>query len=167
MRGLAAGSSPGRRDAFGESGQMTVEMAVLMPVTIVVALVAYNLVRFVGACALFDRAAADCVIAHGVSPSEGGGDGPDVESVRAALEGALPSESCEVSVEAEGSGSTASPSGAVTFPLSPSLTTFTCTLRYRPWPSSFVLAGVGFSPPLALVHERSVVVDCHRPGVVV
>lgn len=167
MRGLAAGSSPGRRDAFGESGQMTVEMAVLMPVTIVVALVAYNLVRFVGACALFDRAAADCVIAHGVSPSKGGGDGPDVESVRAALEGALPSESCEVSVEAEGSGSAASPSGAVTFPLSPSLTTFTCTLRYRPWPSSFVLAGVGFSPPLALVHERSVVVDCHRPGVVV
>lgn len=167
MRGLAVSFSLGRPSAFGESGQMTVEMAVLMPVTIVVALIAYNLVRFVGACSLFDRAAADCVIAHGVSPSGDGGDGPDVESVRAALEGALPEGSCEVSVKAEGAGSTVAPSGAVSFPLSPSLTTFTCTLRYRPLPSSFVLAGVGFSPPLALVHERSVVVDCHRPGVVV
>jgi len=36
---------------------MTVELAVLTPVVIVVALVAYNLMRFVGACAAFDRVA--------------------------------------------------------------------------------------------------------------
>ena len=55
----------------------------------------------------------------------------------------------------------------LTFPVSPLLTTYTCTLRYRPWPGSFVIAGVAFRPPVALRHTKTLVVDRFRPGVVV
>lgn len=50
------------------SGQMTVELAVLVPVVIVVALTVFNLMRFVSACSAFDRIAADAVVSQGVSP---------------------------------------------------------------------------------------------------
>ena len=48
---------------------MTVELAVVVPVTIVVALIVLNLMWFVDACAAFDQAALDAVVAHGVSPA--------------------------------------------------------------------------------------------------
>lgn len=51
-----------------QSGQMTVELATLIPVIVVVALIGYNVVRFAQACALFDRAAREAVVSLG-SPS--------------------------------------------------------------------------------------------------
>ena len=42
-----------------QSGQMTVELAVLVPVVIMVALVVVNLMEFVDACAAFDRLSLD------------------------------------------------------------------------------------------------------------
>ena len=75
-------------------------------------------------------------------------------------------ESCEVLVRVSGA-ETAARGDGITFPLSPLLATYTCTLRYRPWPGSFVIAGVPFRPPVALTHERTLVVDRYRPGVVV
>ena len=48
---------------------MSVEIAVIMPVTVVVALAIANIMSFLGCCATFDRASLDAVIAHGVSPS--------------------------------------------------------------------------------------------------
>ena len=73
---------------------------------------------------------------------------------------------CEVSVGASGASAHSSGRG-LRFPVSPLLTTYTCTLRYRPWPHSFVIAGVAFSPPVALTHERTLTVDRFKPGVVV
>ena len=40
-----------------QSGQMTVELATLIPVIVVVALIGYNVVRFAQACGLFDLVA--------------------------------------------------------------------------------------------------------------
>lgn len=51
-----------------QSGQMTVELAVLVPVVIVVALIVANLMEFVDACAAFDRLSLDEVIAEGSLP---------------------------------------------------------------------------------------------------
>ena len=50
---------------------------------------------------------------------------------------------------------------------SPLLTRFVCTLTYRPWPSLVRLPGVTFEAPVALRHERDIVVDRFRSGVVV
>ena len=145
---------------------MAVELAVMVPVCIVVGLIVYNLCRFAEACATFDRVAPDAVISHGVSPSGEQSTLASAGSVKRCIESALAMSSCEVSVSVSGPDP-APLGGGLTFPVSPLLTTYTCTLRYRPWPGSFRLAGVSFSPPLTLMHERKLVVDRFRPGVVV
>ena len=144
-------------------GQMTVELAVLVPVTIVVALIVFNLGRFIGLCVQFDRVSMDAVLAAGVSPSGAQTRPTATHDVQANIQEAMGPSACKVSVSAsEVSGS----SGDATFTLSPFLTRFDCVMEYRPWPRSFVLVGVPFTPPGLLRHERSIVVDRYRPGVV-
>ena len=150
----------------GEAGQTVVELAVLLPIVIAVALVAFNMVRFLQACAAFDRVAPDCVIAHGVSPAGEQDVASACAQVRAAIEDGLPVSGCEVAVSSGDLGPAPRGKG-VSFPVSPLLTTFTCTLSYRPWPSSFSMAGIDLRVPAFLRHERSITVDRFRPGVVV
>lgn len=149
-----------------ERGQMAVEMAVVVPVCIVVALIVFNISRFVEACASFDRIALDAVVSQGVSPPGEQSASAAAGQVQACIESALAMPNCEVSVGVSGASTPAAGRG-LRFPVSPLLTTYTCTLRYRPWPHSFVIAGVPFSPPVALTHERTLTVDRFKPGVVV
>ena len=147
-------------------GQLAVELAVMVPVCIVVALIVFNLCRFIEACATFDRVAMDAVISQGVSPP---GEQSALASsgvVRACIEDALDMPGCEVEVGAAGPEVVGLGRG-LTFPVSPLLTTYTCTLRYRPWPSAFVIAGVSMGAPLVLTHVRTLTVDRFKPGVVV
>lgn len=145
-------------------GQMTVELACLVPVAVVVALMVYNLMGFVDACAAFDRLALDAVVAHGVAPAGAQTQESGAAQVRDAVVSALGrEETCEVSVDVqdlEGGGE------AETFVVSPLLRRFVCTLTYRPWPRYLRLPGVTYEAPLALRHERSIVVDRYRPGAV-
>lgn len=150
----------------GRRGQMTVELAVVLPVTLAVALVGYNLARFAALCATFDRVAPDAVIAHGVAPAGQQTSDTATGEVRAAIDQALASDACEVEVSASGP-SVAPGGGGISFPVSPLLTTYTCTLRYHPWPRVLTLAGVAVSTPLELTHQRTLTVDRYRPGVVV
>ena len=46
-------------------------------------------------------------------------------------------------------------------------TRYTCTMKYKPWPSSFVCAGVAFSPQAYVEHKKSLVVDRFRAGALV
>ncbi|MDO4404759.1 MAG: hypothetical protein Q4C09_06955 [Atopobiaceae bacterium] len=154
------------RMARGQQGQMAVELAVMVPVVIVVALVVYNICRFVEACATFDRVAPDAVISQGVAPAGEQSALAAAGEVQSCIEAALSMSSCEVTVDVSGPEPRSLGRG-LTFPVSPLLTTYTCTLRYHPWPSAFVIAGVHFAPSLALTHERKLVVDRFRPGVVV
>lgn len=55
-----------------ERAQATVEMAVVTPVLLVLALIVYNVMIFASAVARFDRVVPDIVLAHAVA-SEGGG----------------------------------------------------------------------------------------------
>lgn len=142
---------------------MAVELAVLIPVIVVVALVVFNLGRFVALCATFDRASMDAVISQGVSPAGSARGLAAVDEVCSCIEDALGrSSSCHVEVSVE----RASSDGGGALTLSPLLTRFRCTLSYAPWPSAFVIAGVPFDAPLVLRHERTLVVDRYRPGVV-
>lgn len=142
---------------------MTVELAVLTPVVIVVGLVVLNLMWFVDACAAFDQAALDAVVAHGVAPSGEQSQQRAVEEVREALSQALDREGCEVEVRAE-----AVTGDVLDAPLviSPLLTRYVCTLSYRPWPRLVRLPGITYEAPLSLTHSRELVVDRFRPGVV-
>lgn len=148
-----------------DSAQATVEMAVVAPVLIVLALVVYNVMTFVSATARFDRVAPDIVIAHAVSP-EGDGTGSLVdasERIKGHLEEAMGNYGLEIEVVGEdGDGNR----GDALISLDVGLRTYTCTMRYKPWPSGLTIAGVPLGAPAVLTHERSVTVDPWRPGVV-
>lgn len=151
-------------EASGEAGQMAVELAALIPVVVVVALVAYNLASFLVACAEFDRASQNAVVLLGVSPSGEQTESGAAAQVREAVAEAVGRQGrCEVDVSCEGVSPDATDGE---FVISPLLTRFICRLSFRPWPGSFVLAGVPFDSPVVLRHERSLVVDRFRPGVV-
>lgn len=150
-----------------ESGQMVVELAVLVPVIIVVALTLLNLLRFVEACAVFDRVALDAVVSQGVAPAGEQSELVAVGAVQSCIVDALASDRCTVEVSVADISSLPRARRGLAFPVSPLLTDFTCTLSYRPWPGSFVIAGVTYESPVVLTHTRSIVIDRFRPGVVV
>ena len=145
-------------------GQMAVELACLMPVVLVMVVVVFNLVRFVEACAVFDRVVLDAIVCQGVAPVGEQSLTSSVEAVRASIEIACADmPSCEVEV-------TATPLGAepgASIMVNPLLTRFVCTLRFHPWPFSFSVAGIDARIPVTLTHEKSLVVDRFRSGVVV
>ena len=62
-----------------ERAQATVEMAVVTPVLLVLALIVYNVMIFASAVARFDRVVPDIVLAHAVA-SEGEGDESPVDA---------------------------------------------------------------------------------------
>lgn len=157
----------GRRRALfrkASVGQMSVELAVVMPVALVVALAVFNLCRFLELCAAFDRSSYDAVVSLGVSPAGESGAASSVEQIQSCIKHEVgDADVCEVEVSAasEGAGG-----GEASFSLVPQLTRYDCRLVYHPWPSSLVIAGVSIGSPLALHHERSLAVDRFRPGVV-
>lgn len=173
MSAVAGASVHGRACAARDVGaeeraQATVELAVALPVLIVLALIVYNVMLFAAAAARFDRMAPNVVLAQAVSPAGDEGDAEGVSDtasvVAVELERAM--EGYPVTVEVsrdadadEGSGTLLSLVGA--------LHTYRCTMRYEPWPRALSIAGVRLGAPDALVHERAVTIDPWRPGVVV
>lgn len=155
-----------RRSLVGEErAQATVEMAVVVPVLLVLALIVYNIMLFVAATARFDRIAPDVVAAHAVSPS-GESDGSTDDSVgviESQIEGAMAGYDVEIEVTCTEGGAS---SGDDLLTLIGGLRTYRCSMRMRPWPSSLSIAGVDLGAPVALAHHRDVTVDPWRPGVV-
>lgn len=148
------------------SGQMTVELAATVPVMLVMAFTIANLMGFVEACAAFDRIAPAVVASYGVSASGEYTADAQAGRIRDEIVRELArGRTCEVEVSPEQRGRFTAP--GATFSIGPSFTRYVCTLRYRPWPHSFVIAGVAFDMPAFLRHESSLVVDRYRPGVVI
>lgn len=58
-----------KRGKRADAGQMTVELAVAMPILIIVAVVAINALQFVALCAEFDRTAHDAVRICAAAPA--------------------------------------------------------------------------------------------------
>ena len=148
-----------------ERAQATVEMAVVTPVLLVLALIAYNVMIFAGAVARFDRVVPDIVLAHAAAPG-GEGDESSIDAsatVQAQIQNAM--EGYDLQVEVSSEQGTASSDGGL-LSLSGTFRTYTCTMHYEPWPSSLSIAGVSLGAPAVLTHERAVTVAPWRPGVV-
>lgn len=149
----------------GDRAQATVEMAIVAPVLLVLALIVYNVMLFTSATARFDRVAPDIVLAHGTAPAEGE-DGLAVTDasaqVAAQLERAMDGYDLEIEVACMSGGE----EGGSVLALAGSLRTYTCTMRFAPWPSGLAIAGVSMGAPAFLVHERSVTIDPWRPAVI-
>ena len=147
-----------------DRAQATVEMAVVAPVLLVLALSVFNVMMFAAAVARFDRVAPDVVLAQGVSPAgDGTQGGSSTGAVQSALEDAMQGYDLQIEVSCEGGDSE---QGGM-LALVGSARTYTCRMKYRPWPSGFSIAGVSLGAPAFLQHERAVTVDPWRPGVIV
>ena len=149
------------RHAKGRDAQATVEMAVVCPVLIVLALISYNVMRFTALVARFDRVAPDIVLAHGVAP-----EGDDVSDASEAIALQLSEAMGEgVEIEVELVAGEAGGGGAPA--LVGALESYRCRMVYRPWPGDLSVAGVRLAAPLELVHERETPFDAWKPGVIV
>ena len=135
-------------------GQMTVELAVAMPVLIAIAVMAVNLLTFFADCASFDRAARDSVRIHATSPAYGQGADQACASVQGDLEAVLDADNLDIAV-----------SHAVT---GFDLDEYRCVLVYSPTLFGLGLRSEVFGVTMPqLRHEVSCVVDSYKPGVVV
>ena len=138
-----------------ERAQATVEMAVVTPVLLVLALIVYNVMIFAGAVARFDRVVPDIVLAHAVAP---GGEGDESSAdasatVQTQILNAMEGYDLQIEVSSE-QGAEASDGGLLS--LSGTFRTYTCTMHYEPWPTSLSIAGVPLGAPTTLSHERAV-----------
>lgn len=154
--------------AWEVRAQATVEMAVVAPVLLVLALVTYNLMQFVNATARFDRVAPDIVVAHGVAFLGGEGDAissqQDVESaIQRQLAQAM--DGCGVDIEVRVIEGGESDSDGL-LGMMGALRTYRCSMIYTPWPGSWSIAGIALDAPFALTHVREVTVDPWRSGVI-
>ena len=144
-----------------ERAQATVEMAVVTPVLLVLALIVYNVMIFASAVARFDRVVPDIVLAHAVA-SEGEGDESSADAsatVQTQILNAMEGYDLRIEVSSE-QGAEALDGGLLS--LSGTFRTYTCTMHYEPWPTSLSIAGVSLGAPTTLSHERAVTVDPWR-----
>ena len=148
-----------------ERAQATVEMAIVTPVLLALALIVYNIMVFAGAVARFDRVVPDIVLAHAVAPG-GEGDDSSIDAsarVQTEIQAAMEGYDLQIEVSSEQGTGTAD-SGLLS--LSDTFRTYTCTMSYKPRPGALSIAGVSLGAPATLAHERAVTVDPWRPGVV-
>ena len=150
---------------------MVVELAVVAPVVIAVAVIVFNLGVYLGAAARFDRLAPDVVMALAVSPGSSTTQaGSQAHEVQAALEEALsdcPRVSVHVGVRNAWEAAAQTGEGVLGMAFAPHLVEYVCTLTYEPWPALVSIAGVDVGTPAQITHSRSFVVDVYRTGVFV
>lgn len=141
-----------QREAGKDSGQMSIELMVVLPVALAVSLVAVNALCFFGDCAAFDRVARNAVRVYASSPGYGIQAGQTQAKIALALEEAMGGEFRELSVRYEG--------------MAAGFVRYTATLEYAP-----NLFGLGMRESVfgvqlpRLTHSISLVVDTYKPGV--
>lgn len=134
-----------------EGGQMTIELLVVLPVILIVAVIAVNALTFFGDCAAFDRVARNAVRICAASPGYGQDVGQSAAQVETMVGEALARDNLEVSAEASG--------GAL------GQVTFTVRLSYAP-----TLFGLGLRDEVLgvalprLEHRVALTVDPYKPG---
>ena len=137
-----------------DRGQMTVELAVAMPVLIIVAVIVVNAMTFFVDCAVFDRAVRDSVRAYASAPAYGEGPGQSCALVEQAVRDAVDQPNVEISVS----------HGTVGFDFDQ----YTAVIEYRPTLFGLGLRSEVFGVALpTLSHSTSYVVDTYKAGVIV
>lgn len=133
---------------------MTIELAVAMPVLIIVAVIATNAITFFADCAVFDRVAHDAVRVHAASPAYGQGVDQSCALIEETIGEAIDQSNVEVVVYR----------GATGF----GFDQFTATIEFHPTLFGLGLRSEVFGIALpTLSHSTTYVVDGYKPGVVV
>lgn len=139
------------RRKLDNRGQMTIELCIVLPVAIIIAVIAVNAMTFFSYCAEFDRVTRNAVRVAAASPSANQDKAVTVSSIKSQIINCVNASntSCEVSSSVESNG----------------LETYKATLKY--WPTLFGMGlkdsvfGVKLPP---LTHSSSLTVDRYTPG---
>ncbi len=133
---------------------MTIELAVAMPVLVIVAVIAVNALTFFAQCAVFDRVANEAVRVHAASPAYGQGADQSCGLVEQDILEALNAANIEVSVSHGESGL--------------GFERFIATLDYHPTLFGLGLRSEVFGVALpTLTHSSTYTIDVYKAGVVV
>lgn len=133
---------------------MTIELAVAMPVLIIVAVIAVNAITFFADCAVFDRVAHEAVRVYAAAPAYGQGPDQSCALVEENIVAALDAENIEVEVS----------HGVTGFDFDQ----YTATLVFHPTLFGLGLRSEVFGVALpSLTHATSYVVDTYKAGVIV
>ena len=152
-RASARARAGAMRRVASPSGQMTIELAVALPVLIVVAVVAVNAMTFFSDCAVFDRVAHEAVRVHAASPAYGQDVGQTCALVEQTIESQLDASNLSVSV-AHGV-------------IDADFDEYTATLEFAPTLFGMGLRSEVFGVSLPrLKHVTRYVVDSYRSGVI-
>lgn len=142
-----------RRTGRSQRGQMTVELAVCIPVLIAVAFVVFNAMLFLESCAAFDRLARDAVRVYAATPAHGQSPSDSASLVQSQLEEAFSEDYLSVSVQVSDKA--------------PGFATYTATLQFTPTLFGRRFSGTIFGVSIgALSHTTHMVIDPYRSGVI-
>ena len=153
-------------------GQMTVELAVTIPVIMAVLAIMINTMVYLDVSIRFDRLAAEAVRIEATSPGYGSyGTTARADKVRSLLQNQFADETHFVRIEVRayagtdaGTGEQGSSTGLGSiFSFIAGLETYECTLRYSPWGFNNSFFGVNF---FELTHTRRYTIDPFRPAVI-
>ena len=135
-------------------GQMTVEMAIAMPVLIIVAVIAVNALSFFVDCAVFDRVFCEAVRTYAVAPAYGQGAGQNCDLVKQVVQEAVGQSNVEIAVSHGKTGL--------------DFDEYTGVIEYQPTLFGMGLRSSVFGVALpTLTHTTSYVIDSYKAGVIV
>ena len=143
-----------REQLFNQNGQMTLELAVTLPVILVVCLIGVNALTFFGDCVVFDRVVRESVRVHATAPAHGQSAQQSCALVEQAIAMQMNAPNLSFSVE-RGSADI-------------DLDAYTATLEYQPTLFGLELRSEVFGVQLmTLTHRTRYVVDSYKAGVVI
>lgn len=140
-----------KEKAVEEHGQMTVELCVVFPVVLIIAVIAVNAMAFFGDCAEFDRVSRNAIRQIATSPAHEQTVEQSIAKVQQAVESSLGSDNleCEASALQSADG----------------FIKYTVTVKYAP-----TLFGLGLKEEVfgvalpKLSHTTELTVDSYKPG---
>ena len=145
----------GQRRRFSRDwrGQATVEMAVVFPAVLILVVISFNAMNYLGICASFDRVFPQQVRVFAAAPRFGSNQGDAVANVQQALAAKYAQECSNVSVvvSEDGWGNSV----------------FQASFEYEPTFFGLQYRSILFGVQLpTLSHRTSFALNCYRPGVI-
>lgn len=142
------------RRVYGEAGQATIELVVMLPVLLAVAFIVMNAMLFLSECASFDRMVPQAVRVHAASPSYGQDAQQAKNLVESQLKEEFDKENLSVSVAVR--------------TVSGGMLRFDATLEFAPTLFGLGIRSEFFGVSLPkLSHTASLTVERYKPGVVI
>lgn len=136
-----------------ESAQATVELAIMFPVVLIIALIAYNALSFFTLCATFDRVFNQSVITRCSSPAYGEGLGNMRQYVENDIQDMLMSNNTEAAINIES--------------VSGGMIKFTGELNMKPSLFGMSMKDSIFGCTIyPIKHSKEFIIESYKPGVI-